>query len=418
MSRLFRTLWSLLASRALPPLILGFFLITYIGIAFFTDETLTTLMSLTRKIPLLAAVLALLPLNCVCRMVREAAECWTRYRSVACSAVEIRPGLYDETVNLTTSADFETVERRFAAEGYKIRRSTGQLAAWRGIPLFPVRILYLAGVCCLFSGILISLVSRSVTRNAVVEGAPIPSPSGSSGIVEKIYYGRADGLVLEKDLAIQIADTGPGGETRSFGVYPPGRFKGAFVYPRYLGVAVKLLFSAPDLPGTVEKIDVLPLYPPGRESTTEISNSQYRITLSLAKPDDGSDPYMTGSMTFLFKLMRGKDLLLSGRLPEAGTFARDGCRLEIADYRRMVMTDYVTDSGVYLIFAAAVLLLLAATIGLPVRLFIPFREMLFRSDAGVVHAFLRAEGKRRMHAGIFHEGLDLLELAQHNGKSR
>src|ERR1700690_3067996 len=55
--RLFRVIWAIVSSRALPPVIIGFFLVVYIGIAFFTDETLTVLMAVTRGNFFLAAVL-------------------------------------------------------------------------------------------------------------------------------------------------------------------------------------------------------------------------------------------------------------------------------------------------------------------------------------------------------------------------
>ena len=418
MSRPLRILWMLLSSRALPPLILGFFLVIYTGIAFFTDETLIMLMTLTRKVPLFAAVLALLPLNCVCRMVREAAEYRARHRAAAATAVAIRPGLYDETVNLPASADFETVGRRLAAEGYKIRRSASQLAAWRGIPLLPARMLYLAGMFCLFSGILFSLVSRSVSRHAIIEGAPFPSLSGDGRFVEKIVYGKSEGLILEKNLSIQISGAGPGNGSDSYGVYPPGRHEGVFVYPRYLGVAVKLLFFAPDLADGVEKIDVLPLYPPGREAATDVPGTVYRVSLSLVKPEDGSDPYMTGRMSFQCKLMKGKEVLFTGIIPGGGEYRRDGYRLAIPDCRRMVMTDYVSDPGVYLIMAAAMLFIVSTLITVPAGFAAPRGEMLFREDGSLIHAAVRSEGRRRQHAGVFHEMLDLLEQMQNRREEK
>src|SRR6185369_2876829 len=62
MTRLFRALLAAGASRAVPPVVIGFFFLLYIGIAFFTDETLITLMAFTRKSLFLTVLLALIPL--------------------------------------------------------------------------------------------------------------------------------------------------------------------------------------------------------------------------------------------------------------------------------------------------------------------------------------------------------------------
>jgi hypothetical protein len=76
----------------------------------------------------------------------------------------------------------------------------------------------------------------------------------------------------------------------------------------------------------------------------------------------------------------------------------------------MVITDFVSDYGVFLIWAASILLAIALSVWLPLRLLFPRREMLFRSEADIVRAFSRAEGGERKHAGAFHEALDLLEM--------
>lgn len=412
MNRLPRTLWAIMSSRALPPVVLGFFLVLYIGIAFFTDETLITLMALTRRIPLLAGLLALLPLNSGCRMIVESRRHLKRQRALSGMARSVNADLFDESVELSAPALFPQLELRLSAEGYATRSSGEFLVALQGVSLFPARLLYLAGIFCLFGGILVSLMSRSVDRQAVIQGAPFPAPGGNGGIVEKITFGISNGSILERELLIEVANReGKGGG--AFGVYPPGRFRGTFVYPRYLGVALICRFIAPDLPGGYEKSAVLPLYPPGREASAEISGTPYRLTLSLATPEDGSDPYMTGKMHFLFKLLKGKELLLAGSLPGGGEFRRDGYRLSIPDFRRMVMTDFVSDYGVLLIWWSAFLFTAAFFLWLPIRLLFPRKEMLFRSQGESVRACSRAEGARRTHAGVFNEALDLLETTKH-----
>ena len=413
MKRLLAAIRSTVASRALPPLVFGFFLLLYIGVAFFTDETLITLMALTRNSVILAAILALLPLNGFCRLVAEAAAELKRRRALSGKSSRVEPELYDEAVELVAPASWARVEERLSSEGYDVTLAQGGLlAARRGGTLFPVRMLYLVGMCCLFSGILVSLVSRGVNRQAVVEGAPFPTPSGNGGMVEKISYGRISGLILEKSLIMEVAGSDEQGGQK-FGIYPPGRFRGAFVYPRYLGIALSYRLSSPDLPGGAEeRTALLPLYPPGKEAATKIVGTPYRLNLTLGKSQDGSDPYVTGKMTFLFKLLKGQELLLTGSIPSGGEFVRDGYRLAIPDSRRMVMTDFVYDSGVLLIWVAGVLCAAALLLWIPLRIFFPRREMLFKSEGELVRAFSRAEGGRKRHAGVFHELLDLLEVKE------
>jgi hypothetical protein len=190
-----------------------------------------------------------------------------------------------------------------------------------------------------------------------------------------------------------------------------------FVYPRYLGIALFYRFLAPDLPGGYEKSEVLPLYPPGKEASTVITGSPYRITLSMVKPDDGSDPYITGRMDFLFKLLKGNDVLFSGNITRGGEFVRNGYMLAFPDCRRMVITDFVRDNGVLLIWAAALLCVIAISIWLPIRLFFSRHEMLFKSEQDMIRACSRIEGGERKHAGVFHEALDLLEFKKNERQS-
>jgi hypothetical protein len=415
--RLFRAIWTVLSSRALPPIVIGFFLIVYIGIAFFSDETLTLLMALTRRIIPLAAVLALLPLNSACRIVVEAGRYLKRRRALTSAAAVLQPALYDETVDLSAPPAFDHLAGRLGAAGYRTRKSGNLLAAWRGVSLSPSRIIFLAGTFCLFAGILVSLTSRTVYRQSVIEGEPFPAPSGNGGLVERIVFGKSAGPILARKLLIEVAEPGTGRGDLKFGVYPPTLFRGTFVYPRYLGVALSYRFTAPDLPGGLGQLAILPLYPPGREASVEIAGSPYRFTLSMVKPDDGSDPYTTGRMVFLFKLLKGKDVLLTGSVPRGGEFARDGYRLAVPDARRMVLTDFIGDYGVLMIWAAAMLFAIAATVWLPVRLFFPRREMLFTIEGDSSRACSRAEGRDRKHAGVFHEVLDVIEAKRSGGKS-
>ena len=74
MKRLLHAILTAASSRAMPPLVIGFFFLLYIGIAFFTDETLITLMAFTRRSFILAALLALIPLNSALRILLETAR--------------------------------------------------------------------------------------------------------------------------------------------------------------------------------------------------------------------------------------------------------------------------------------------------------------------------------------------------------
>jgi hypothetical protein len=129
---------------------------------------------------------------------------------------------------------------------------------------------------------------------AVVEGQPLPTAKGGGGLVERISLGTSTGMILDKTLAIEVAPSESGDAKKTFGLYPPSLYRGYFVYPRYLGFAPVIRFSAPDLPA-YETRCALNIYPAGREDGVEIPNSPYRIVFSMAQPDDGSDPYVCSS---------------------------------------------------------------------------------------------------------------------------
>jgi hypothetical protein len=199
---------------------------------------------------------------------------------------------------------------------------------------------------------------------------------------------------------------------RLFGLYPPALYRGDFVYPRYLGLAVVLRFSAPDLPQGYEAHRILNCYPPGKEDSMAISGSPYRIVFSIPVPDSGIDSYSsytTGKIMFQFKLLKGTNVLFTGNVPGGGDFVRDGYRLSVPDFRRLVVTDYIGDYGVFFIACAALLFTAGVVCWLPIRLIFPRREMLFRYEPEEIRACSRAEGGTRRHTGVFHEALDLVD---------
>jgi hypothetical protein len=406
--RLLRSVWAVLSSRATSPLVIGFFLLIYIGIAFVTDETLITLMEFTRRSVFLAVPLALLPLSSVFRLLKETGVYLKRRRVLAGSILDVSQDYFDEMVELSAPLPFAELQSRLAAGGYKTHHTGNVLAAWRGISIFPARMIYLAGTFCLFAGILISLTTRGSHRVTLIEGEPIPVSAGG-GRVDRIVLEESSGSILARKLSMEVIPPNSANGKKVFGLYPPALYRGEFVYPRYLGIGLFARFSAPDLQTGYEKHCILNIHPPGKEDSIEIPGSSYRIVFSLAKPDDGSDPYVTGRMTFLFKLLKGKDVIVKGRAPSGGEFVQDGYRLAFPDSRRLVVTDFIRDYGVFLLWTAGMLFLVAGCIWLPVRFFVPRREMLFRSDRDAIHAFSRAEGGARRHVGVFHEALDILE---------
>ncbi|HYS44430.1 MAG TPA: hypothetical protein VEM32_10675, partial [Geobacteraceae bacterium] len=165
MKRLLRPIWAVLSSRAVSPVVIGLFLLIYIGIAFFTDEALTTLIGFVTHSVFLAALFALLPLNCACRLAVEINMYFRRRRALAGNATEVPPELFDETVSLPATGadaevphpapDFAWLEGRLGAAGYRTRRTAGALSAWRGFSAVPARIVYLVATFCLLAGILI-----------------------------------------------------------------------------------------------------------------------------------------------------------------------------------------------------------------------------------------------------------------------
>lgn len=429
MKRLLQTLLAAGSSRAMPPLVIGLFFLIYIGIAFFTDETLITLMAFTRTSIILAALLALIPLNSLLRLLQETGRYLKRRRVLHGKNADSMAELFDETVTLPLSTapaprspipgavampashSFAELERRLAAEGYKIRRVDNGLAVWRGASIFPARILFLAGTLCLFAGILVSITTRTTQRQMVIEGEQLPTPAGTGGVVKRIILANSSGSILSRTLTMEIAQSSSGQGKRTFGLYPPSLYGDSFVYPRYLGLAVFLRFSAPEMPAPYEAQSFFNCYPPGKEDSVVIPGSPYSFIFSIPVPDSGIDryiSYMTGSVTFQFKLLKGKELLFTGIIPAGEEFVRDGYRLAIPDFRRLVVTDYIRDYGVLLIWAAALLFTLSACLWLPIRAFFPRREMLFRDEPDAIKAFSRAEGGARRHTGAFHEALDLV----------
>jgi hypothetical protein len=414
MKRLFRALFAAGSSRAVAPVIIGLFFLLYLGIAFFTDETLITLMAFTRNSLILSALLALIPLNSALRLVRETLRFLAKRRAMSGKTGEGATEMFDETVELPVHNAVPDLESRLATAGYKTCRSKNVLAAWKGISGFPVRLVFLAGTFCLFTGILITTTSRSSLRQMVVEGEPFPTPDGSGGMVKRITLAPSDGPILSRNLTMEVAP-GSGTGDKTFGLYPPARYNGAFVYPRYLGLALYLRFTAPDLPSGYESHSSLNVYPPGKEENVPVPGSPYRLIFSIPEPENGTEryiSYMSDHVSFRFKLLKGNDVLFTGNISNGDEFIREGFRLAIPDVRRLVVTDFIEDNGVLFIWWAALFFCAAGVLWLPIRFFFPRQEILFRFDPGSTVACSFAEGSIRNHTGVFHEMLDMIDATR------
>lgn len=412
MKRLLLAILAAGSSRAVAPLVIGFFFILYVGIAFFTDETLITLMAFTRTSLVLGVILAMIPLNSALRMLHTSLWYLKMTRMLTGKSDDLSPELFDETVDLPVSPPFQELEKRLSAEGYKTLRYNSTLTAWRGISNAPVRMLFLAGTFCLFAGILISTTTRTTRRQMVIEGEQLPTPSGTGGIVERIVLANVSGSILSRTLTMEVAPSGSGYGRRSFGLYPPSLYGGSFVYPRYLGLALQLRFYAPEMQTGTEVQSFLNCYPPGKEASEAIPGSPYRIVFSVPEPEAGSDRYssfMTDNVTLNFKLLKDKEVIFTGSAPGGGEFVQAGYRLSFPEIRRLVVTDYIGDYGVLFIWGASLFFAAAVALWLPIRFFFPRREMLFRYENDSTRACSRAEGGSRNHAGVFHEALDLVD---------
>ncbi len=400
------------SSRAVTPVVIGLFFIIYIVVAFFTDETLIALMELTRKSVILTALLALIPLSCVLRMVRDILRHLKLRRALAGNMTPVSAELFDETVELSPLSDTSSLEGRLQSLGYRTGYSNGVLSAWRGVTLLPAQLLFSAALCCFFTGVILTTTLRSSDRRMVIEGESMPTPGGVGGAVERISLTTSTGPILAKELTMEVGGANSGQRKAVFGLYPPSLHGGAFVYPRYIGISLHLRFFSPDIRSGYENHYTLNTFPPGKEDSAVIPGTPYRIIFSIPPSDSGGDryiSYMTGNFPLQFKLLKGSEAVFTGNAAVGSSFAKEGYRLELLDARRLVVTDFIRDYGVFFIWAAGILFIGGGCVWLPIRLFFPRRELLFAGGPGPVRACSRAEGKARTHGELFHETLDFAE---------
>lgn len=397
-------LLDLLASRRITPLVLALFMALYIGVAFGSDEALTTLIALTQGSLALRCLLLLIVLNVSARLAVETLNFIGRGRALR-GAGAVRPGMFEEEF-AAGGGDLAGAAKWLESAGYRLHQSEGAVGASRGVTLFPARLLFLIGVLLLSLGIFLSLSMRKSARDSVVEGQPLPAQLHTAGRVEAIELRELhDAPLLARDLAIKVSD-GAGGVS-NFGLYPPGKVSGYFLYPRFLGVAPLVQLSAPDLPQVADYY-LLMLYPPGREDSVEIAGTPYKIMFRLLENPD-SDPFISGAFRFGFKILKSGQPVADGILPMGGSFSGKGMTLALPEVKRLVSADFVFDPGVSLLWLALLLLPFSFFVYLPLRLLNPRREILLTVNAGRIVAYCRAEGRKTEHAGVFHEVLDLLD---------
>ena len=421
MKRVIGLLSAASTSPAVTPVVIGLFFILYIVVAFFTDETLIALMELTRKSIILTTLLALIPLGCLCRMVQDIRRYLTLRRCRGGDVAAVATELFDETVELSPQSGFSALEGRLQALGYRTGQQSGVLSAWRGVSLLPAQLLFTAALGCFFIGVILTTTLRSSDRRMVIEGELMPTPGGGGGIVERISLFPSTGAILAKELIMEVGGASAGRRKELFGLYPPSLHGGAFVYPRYIGISLHVRFFSPEIQSGYENHYTLNTFPPGKEDSAVIPGTPYRVIFSIPQVESGTDryiAYMTGKFPLQFKLLKGSEAIFTGSADVGSNFTKEGYRLELLDARRLVVTDFIRDYGVFFIWAAGILLIAGGCVWVPIRLLFPRQEMVLLVKTGQFRASSRAEGRSRAHAELFHETLDFAEGAATGGSER
>jgi len=395
----------IIAHRLLIPGVLALFLLLYIGIAFFTDEALAAMLPMVGRNPLAIGLLALSALNALCLMGADLQS----YRPVRRRSTG-QPSAADDRSgreSLAVSGQLDTTEtvRILTSEGYRVSAESDSIVARRGWSLLVSRLLLHLALVLLFSGVLLSLTTRRSLRLPVIEGEALQAADMAPRTVERIHFEEAPGSwFLQHRLAIVVS--GVDGQKKSYGIYPPGRIDGRFLYPRYLAIAPLLRISAPGPGGESEGFRLIMLYPPGREDEIPLEGG-YRLKLVIPPQEGLPDPVVAGRFDLHVRVFRGDLLLGEGDLPFGGRMEAGGVSVALLDARRFVVTDLVRDNGVICIWGALLAALLSVVIYLPVRCVWPRREMVFSATGqGGVRACSFAEGKKRRHESLFHDLLD------------
>lgn len=398
---------TLLASRAVTPVVMGLFALFYVGVASFNDEALVTVIALTRTSNTLLLLLLLIPVNILAVLVKETVQYLVMRQALQGRLKAPADFHYDESVQLAGDIKAELLESQLTRAGYNYRSGEGFYAAWKGIPVFPARVLFLLGSLLLFSGILLNITTRNSIRQIIVEGEPLPEAVMTNGRVEQILLQERVGLVLARTLAIDVAVGERQSQITRLGLYPPGKLNGFFLYPRYLGLAPLIKFTPPEPGPGFESYITLMIYPPGKEDGAEIPGSPYKIYFSL-RQTEAEDPFVSGKFALDFKVLKDKEVVAEGMVPVGGTVSSNGYSLAFPDAKRLVVTDFVRDAGLPLIWSAGFVFTAALLLYLPIKLCAPHREIFFIATGEATRVCSRAEGKGKQHRSLLHNLLDLL----------
>lgn len=413
MKRVYTAICSLVGHRLMLPAILAVFLCIYIGIAFFTDEALVTMVQLLGHTPATHLLFVLAVCNILCRMGSERG----RYRAIRLLSTGRIPERCDgvplQTLSVNGNLDSTETARILADQGYRVSSGAGYVAARRGRSLLAPRLLRQSALLLMFSGIALSLATRQSLRVPAIEGETLQVRGMTPRTIERINLQETPGQrILQRRLTVVASDIE--GSRRQYGIYPPGTMEGRFFYPRFLSVAPLLKVATPE--GELsEGYRLIMLYPPGREDEVVLGNG-YRLTLAILQKDGAPDPFMAGRFDLHLKAFKGNQLLGEGELPFGGRLDAGGMSVSLLDARRFVVTDFVRDKGVFCIWLACAAAAVSLALYLPIKVLWPRREMFFADDGhGVVTACSYAEGGRQRHESLF---LDLLDRACHFSRNR
>lgn len=417
MKRIPMAFMSLLSHRLLSPAVCALFLLLYIGIAFFTDEALVTMVDIVGHNPLALGLLALVVVNALLSMIADIRD----WRIAGKIAAGLHPAalssMRHESIAVAARLDTGETARILGAAGYRVTVREGFVAARRGWSQLCPRLLWRLTVCLLFAGVALSLSSRQSQRVPVIEGEVLQLEGGVQRTVEQITLEDAPGhWFLQHRLAIALA--GADNQRDVYGIYPPGLLGSSFLYPRYLALAPLLRITEPGI-GVSEGFQLIMLYPPGREDTVKLSGD-YLLKLVIPVREGLADPFVSGRFDLHVRLLKGDQLLFEGDVPFGGRFDSGGFVVELLDARRYVVTDFVRDYGVLCIWIACAAAMMAFALYLPLHFVWPRREMQFSADGeGRVKAWCRSEGRTRRHEALFHDLLDRIcrDKAQPGAKS-
>ena len=396
-------LLALLGHRLLAPAVCAIFLAAYVVTSFFTDETLVLLIGLIGRNPLALGLLLLGGINSLL----GACSLWSRFRAgrqlLKGSLSPVVSGW--EMLDLAGKLDIPETAGILKEAGYRVAIGGSYVAAWRGLSLLVPRLLWKLAIGLAFLGIMLSLAGRKSTRMEFAEGEPLPVTGMPPAMVERIeLQSSPDHWFYQNQLSITLAQLD--GNKKYFGIYPPGVYGGTFVYPRYLSLAPLLQVRLPNVAENIETTyRQVMIYPPGREDIVEYPGG-YRLFVSLVSGVSDVDPFIAADGMLNLRLVRDNHVVAESRVAKGSGFAANGHEVRYLGLKRFVVTDLVRDPGVPFVWGAVVAAILSLTLYLPIRLFLPKREVLFVVDGDLVKAYSRAEGRYLRHGALFHDLLD------------